>query len=106
MANCAVALGMNVIGYDPFMSVSNALRLDPAVKLMKNNEEVMTNCDYLTIHVPLTDDTRDLVNADMIAKMKDGVRIMNFSRDGLVIHGCFGGYQERQGRKVRYRLWY
>lgn len=84
VANCAVALGMNVIGYDPFMSVSNALRLDPAVKLMKNNEEVMTNCDYLTIHVPLTDDTRDLVNADMIAKMKDGVRIMNFSRDGLV----------------------
>lgn len=84
VANAAVALGMNVIGFDPFMSVPNALKLDPAVKLMKNNEEVMTGCDYLTIHVPLTNDTRDLVDADMIAKMKDGVRIMNFSRDGLV----------------------
>lgn len=84
VANAAVALGMDVIGFDPFMSVPNALKLDPAVKLMKNNEEVMTNCDYLTIHVPLTPDTKDLVDADMIAKMKDGVRIMNFSRDGLV----------------------
>ena len=84
VANCAVSLGMNVIGYDPFMSVTNALKLDPAVELMKNNEEVMTNCDYLTIHVPLTDDTKNLVNEDVIAKMKDGVRIMNFSRDGLV----------------------
>lgn len=84
VANAAVTLGMDVIGFDPFMSVPNALKLDPAVKLMKNNEEVMTNCDYLTIHVPLTTDTKDLVDADMIAKMKDGVRIMNFSRDGLV----------------------
>ena len=69
---------------NPFMSVPNALRLDPSIKLMKNNEEVMTNCDYLTIHVPLTPDTKDLVDADMMAKMKDGVRILNFSRDGLV----------------------
>lgn len=84
VANAAAALGMNVIGFDPFMSVTNALKLDPTVKLMKNNEEVMTNCDYLTIHVPLTAETRDLVDADMIAKMKDGVRILNYSRDGLV----------------------
>ena len=84
VANAAAALGMQVIGYDPFMSVPNALRLDPSIKLMKNNEEVMTNCDYLTIHVPLTPDTKDLVDADMMAKMKDGVRILNFSRDGLV----------------------
>lgn len=84
VANAAASLGMQVIGYDPFMSVPNALRLDPSIKLMKNNEEVMTNCDYLTIHVPLTPDTKDLVDADMMAKMKDGVRILNFSRDGLV----------------------
>lgn len=84
VANCAVALGMDVIGFDPFMSVTNALKLNPAVKLMKNGENVMVNCDYLTIHVPLTADTRDMVDADMIAKMKDGVRILNFSRDGLV----------------------
>lgn len=84
VANCAVALGMDVIGFDPFMSVTNALKLNPAVKLMKNGEDVMVNCDYLTIHVPLTAETRDMVDADMIAKMKDGVRILNFSRDGLV----------------------
>ena len=84
VANAAAALGMNVIGFDPFMSVPNALRLEPSVKLMKSNEDVMTNCDYLTIHVPLTPETKDLVDADMMAKMKDGVRILNFSRDGLV----------------------
>lgn len=84
VANAAAALGMQVIGYDPFMSVPNALKLDPSVKLMKSNEEVMVNCDYLTIHVPLTPETKDLVDADMIAKMKDGVRILNYSRDGLV----------------------
>lgn len=84
VANSAVALGMNVIGYDPYMSVSNALKLNPHVKLKKNQEEVMTDCDYLTIHVPLTPDTKDMVDAEMIAKMRDGVRILNFSRDGLV----------------------
>ena len=84
VANSAVALGMNVIGYVRFMSVANALKLNPAVKLMKTGEDVMVNCDYLTIHVPLTPDTKDLVDADMIAKMRDGVRILNFSRDGLV----------------------
>ena len=84
VANAAVALGMKVVGFDPFMSVPNALKLNPHVKLLKSNEEVMTCCDYLTIHVPLTPDTKDLVDADMIAKMKDGVRILNYSRDGLV----------------------
>ncbi|MGN0488799.1 MAG: 3-phosphoglycerate dehydrogenase [Ruminococcus sp.] len=84
VANAAVALGMKVIGYDPFLSVDNALKLNPAVKVMKTQEEVMTSCDYLTIHVPLMDSTKDMVDADMIAKMKDGVRILNFSRDGLV----------------------
>ena len=84
VANAAVALGMKVVGFDPYMSVPNALKLNPHVKLLKSNEEVMTSCDYLTIHVPLTPDTKDLVDADMIAKMKDGVRILNYSRDGLV----------------------
>ena len=84
VANAAVALGMKVVGFDPFMSVSNALKLNPHIKLLKSGEEVMTNCDYLTIHVPLTPDTKDMVDADMIAKMKDGVRILNYSRDGLV----------------------
>ena len=84
VANAAVALGMKVVGFDPFMSVPNALKLNPHIKFLKSGEEVMTNCDYLTIHVPLTPDTKDMVDADMIAKMKDGVRILNYSRDGLV----------------------
>lgn len=84
VANAAVALGMEVIGFDPYMSVGNALKLDPAVKLFNTKEDVVENCDYLTIHVPLTDDTRDMINAPVISKMRDGVRILNYSRDGLV----------------------
>lgn len=84
VANAAVALGMKVVGYDPFLSVNNALKLNPAVKVVKTLDEVCADCDYLTVHVPLMDATRDMIDADMIAKMKDGVRILNFSRDGLV----------------------
>ena len=84
VANAADALGMKVVGFDPFISVPNALRLNPNVTLLKSAEEVMTSCDYLTIHVPLTPETKDMVDAETIAKMKDGVRILNYSRDGLV----------------------
>lgn len=84
VANAAVALGMKVIGFDPFMSVNNALKLEHHVVLKNSIEEVLTNCDYLTIHVPLTDDTKDMVNAQVLPKMRDGVRILNFARNGLV----------------------
>ena len=84
VANVAVAVGMNVIGFDPYLSDANRAKLDPAVEIKDSNEEVMVNCDYLSVHVPLTDGTKDLVDAGMIAKMKDGVRILNYSRDGLV----------------------
>ncbi len=84
VANVAVAVGMDVIGFDPFLSEANKAKLDPAVQIMGSNEEVMENCDYLSIHVPLLPDTKDMVDADMIAKMRDGVRILNYSRDGLV----------------------
>lgn len=84
VANAAVALGMKVIGYDPFLSVNNALKLDPAIKVYANIDDIFTNSDYVTVHVPLMDATRDLIDADAIAKMKDGVRILNYSRDGLV----------------------
>ena len=75
VANAAVALGMKVIGFDPFMSVPNALKLNPHFRFMKSNEEVMTNCDYLTIHVPLTPNySRDgLVNCEaVLAALKTG----------------------------------
>lgn len=84
VANAAVALGMKVIGYDPFLSVNNALKLDPTIKVYANVDDIFTNSDYVTVHVPLMDATRDLIDADAIAKMKDGVRILNYSRDGLV----------------------
>ncbi len=84
VANAAIALGMNVVGFDPFMSVNNALKLNRHIVLKNSVEEVLTDCDYLTIHVPLTDDTKDMVNAEVLAKMKDGVRILNYSRNGLV----------------------
>lgn len=84
VANVAVAVGMDVIGFDPFLSEANKAKLDPAVVIKDNAEDVMVNCDYLSVHVPLMDATKDMVDADMIAKMRDGVRILNYSRDGLV----------------------
>ncbi len=84
VANAAVALGMDVVGYDPFLSVANALKLSEKVKVVKNIDDIYKVSDYVTIHVPLTDETRDSINAEAIAKMKDGVRILNFARGGLV----------------------
>ena len=84
VANAAVALGMKVVGYDPFLSVNNALKLDPSIKVYPTIDDVITQSDYVTVHVPLLPDTKDLIDAVAIAKMKDGVRILNYSRDGLV----------------------
>ncbi len=84
VANAALALGMKVIGYDPFLSVAAAWKLSPAVKQAANVDEVYAACDYLTVHVPLTPDTKGMLNAKAFASMKDGVRVLNFSRDGLV----------------------
>lgn len=84
VANAAIALGMSVIGYDPFLTPAAAARLDSAVKTTDNLDDIYAVSDYITVHVPLTADTKGLINADTIAKMKDSVRILNFSRDGLV----------------------
>lgn len=84
VANAASSLGMEVIGCDPFLSVQNALNLSRKVKLVKEREEVFRTCDYITVHVPLLDDTKEMINADTILMMKDGVIILNFARDLLV----------------------
>lgn len=84
VANAASSLGMEVIGCDPFLSVQNALNLSRKVKLVKEREEVFRKCDYITVHVPLLDDTKEMINADTISMMKDGVIILNFARDLLV----------------------
>ncbi len=85
VANAAVALGMEVIGYDPFLSVDNALRISHKVKHVVTLDEVFAASDYITVHVPLTPETKGVINAENIAKMKDGVRIINYSRADLVV---------------------
>ncbi len=84
VANAARHLGMNVIGYDPYLSVDYALKLSSHIKKAKDIKEIYEESDYITIHVPLTPDTKNLINSDTIAQMKDGVRILNFARGELV----------------------
>ena len=84
VANAAVALDMEVWGYDPFLSVDGALALSRSVKHVTELDQIFANCDYITIHVPLTPDTENTICAESIAKMKDGVRIINLARGELV----------------------
>lgn len=85
VANAAAhGLGMNVVGFDPFISVESAWSLSRSIKRSGNMDEVFAQADYITLHVPLTDSTRHLINKDTIAKMKNGVHILNFSRADLV----------------------
>lgn len=84
VANAAIALGMNVVGYDPFLSVKAALGLDPSVKTAADVKDLYAAADYVTIHVPFNADTKGTINADAIAAMKDGVRVLNFARGELV----------------------
>ena len=84
VANAAVALGMEVYGYDPYLSVDAAWNLDHAVKHCKNVEAIYSACDFITIHVPALESTKGMINAETIAMMKNGVIIVNAARDALV----------------------
>lgn len=84
VANVATKLGMDVYGYDPFISVNAAWSLSRYVKHINNLEEIYRECDYITIHVPLLEDTKKMLNKEAFAMMKDGVVILNFARDLLV----------------------
>lgn len=84
VANIGLSLGMDVYGYDPYLSVDAALRLDRHIKVVKEMDTVFANADYLTLHLPYMEATKDTVNAASIAKMKDGVRVINMARGGLV----------------------
>ena len=84
VANVARHMGMEVYGYDPYVSVDAAWNLSRDVKHVLNVEEIYENCDIITIHVPLLDSTRGMINKEAIAQMKDGVIILNFARDLLV----------------------
>ena len=83
VANAAVSLGMEVYGYDPYLSVNAAWNLSRSVKHVLNVDDIYADCDYITIHVPLLDSTKDMINAVSIAKMKEGVVLLNFARDLL-----------------------
>ncbi len=84
VANTAIKLGMNVIGYDPFLSINAAWSLDHNVQHSETLEGIYKNADYITLHVPQTNDTKGMINASSLKMMKDGVRILNIARGGLV----------------------
>ena len=84
VANAAVALDMDVLGYDPFLSIDGALQLSRSVSHTTDINEIFATCDYITVHVPLLSDTRGIIGEASIAKMKDGVRIVNLARGELV----------------------
>ena len=101
VANAALSLRMEVYGYDPFLSVDTALRLDRHVHVVKDVAELYRVSDYVTVHVPYTPDTRHTINADTIAQMKDGVRVVNLARGELVDDAAMMAALE-SGKVARY----
>ena len=84
VANAASALGMEVYGYDPYISIDAEWNLSRTIKHIKSLDEIYSQCDYITIHVPLLDSTKEMINKEAFSKMKDGVVLLNFARDLLV----------------------
>ena len=84
LANAARKLGMQVYGYDPYISIDAAWHLDSHIIRVKSQEEIFKSCDIISLHVPLLDSTRQMINEDTFAQMKDGVLLLNFARDQLV----------------------
>lgn len=84
VANAALDLGMTVYGYDPYLSVDAAWKVSKNVIRIESLDELWPLCDYITLHPPLTPETKGMVNADAISKMRDGVRVLNYARDTIV----------------------
>ena len=84
VANAAAALGMKIVGYDPFLSVKNALGLTPGAEVVDSLKALYAKADYISLHLPMNSETKGSVNADAFAAMKDGVRIVNLARGELV----------------------
>ena len=84
VANAAEALGMKVIGYDPFLSVEAAWAINTSIKKSNDINRIFAVCDYITLHLPLNDNTRGLVNAELLENANEGIRILNFARGELV----------------------
>lgn len=86
VSNIAISLGMEVYGYDPFISIDSAWGLSRKVKRISNIDQIMIECDYITLHVPLLEKTKNLMNKEKFALSKNGIRLLNFARSGLVNH--------------------
>lgn len=84
VANTATHMGMEVLGYDPYISVEAAWNLSRSIRHITNVDDIYRECDYITIHVPLMDSTKKMINQDAIDRMKEGVVVLNFARDLLV----------------------
>ena len=84
LANAALALGMNVVGFDPYISVEAAWSLSGQVKRAKSLDSMLSKADYISVHVPFLPDTKNMIYKEKFAMMKDGVKIVNFSRDGII----------------------
>ncbi len=101
VANISTSLGMTVYGYDPYLSVNNALKLSRAVNVVNTLDEIIENCDYITLHIPyIADQNKNMINSELISKMKDGVVIINCARGELVnnadiISACESGKVSR-----------
>ncbi|MBQ8378473.1 MAG: 3-phosphoglycerate dehydrogenase [Oscillospiraceae bacterium] len=101
LANIAISLGMNVIGYDPFLSVGAALNLKPQVKVTANINDIYANSDYISLHLPYNAETKNTINKDTLALCKDGVRLLNFAR-GELVNGADIVEAVNSGKVARY----
>ena len=101
VANAASALGMDVYGYDPYLSVHNALSLSRHIHRIKDQNELYAQCDFITVHVPLLEETKVMINKETLSHMKDGVKILNFARDILVNEDDLGEALE-SGKVAKY----
>jgi len=84
VANAGIQLGMKVVGYDPQISVRSAWQLSSEIKQMMSIEDLLLQSDFVSLHVPLIDDTRNLINADRLKRVRQGMTLLNFSRAGVV----------------------
>ncbi len=84
IANSAIALGMRVIGYDPKITVQGAWKLSHEVEQATSVDDLLTNCDFVTFHVPLVEATKNMINTERLANMRDNVTILNFARSGII----------------------
>lgn len=84
VANAAECLGMKVLGYDPYLSIESAVALSPAVTIFESLDNLLPHCDYITIHVPFMENTKEMINKERFALMKNTVCLLNFSRDQIV----------------------